>query len=165
MSAVASLWPEINVDIVPPATVLRIQAAALSRLTKGMLDAEVTTVNGVEDYISLRLDLIAPALDDRRERILTVTHRATFYPLVLEAECFRSDRILMPVAIAADAFRKSRWYDPKDGQVAVMNYDDFLKRLEEVLKSGPVRSAIDSLLALSNERAAELRTEPAEPAA
>src|SRR5690606_17707243 len=80
------------VDLVPPVTILRAQANKLGQLTKGILEAEVTTVTGDEDFAVHRLDLLAPALDDRRVRVLTATHRADYYPLQLEAECFRPKR-------------------------------------------------------------------------
>src|SRR5436190_24344142 len=89
-ATIPSLWPnDIVVDVLPPLEILQAQATKIGEITKGILTAEVTTVTGHEDFVVHRLDLIAPKLDDRRYRILTATHRTDFYPVVLEAECFR----------------------------------------------------------------------------
>ena len=89
-AAVTSLWPDdIKVDVLPPLAILRYQAAKLSKLTEGILEADVVTTTGHEDFAVHRLDLVAAKLDGRAYRILTATHRAAFYPVVMEADCFR----------------------------------------------------------------------------
>lgn len=164
---IPTLWPEdIKVDILPPLTILRYQAAKLREITKGILEAEVTTVTGPDDFVSHRLDLIAPNLDGRRVRVLTATHRVDYYPVVLEAECF------VPSTIAAESVRKAalqtlaagmgidtrthyptrQWPPPGDWRPVVSNQDELLRRLAEVFRSVEVRSAIDSMIALSNQK-------------
>ena len=170
-ATIPSLWPDINVDLVPPLIILRAQATRLGQLTKGILEAEVTTVTGEDDFVVHRLDLLAPSLEDRRVRILTATHRSDYYPVVLEADCFRPKRpvgmgpgaglgaVLGAMAAAqssalAGVFggTKPPWPPLDDWRPVVADQDEFLKRVGEVLRSMEVRAAIDSMIALSNQK-------------
>jgi hypothetical protein len=157
-ATIPNLWPEdIKVDVLPPLTILKYQAAKLREITKGILEAEVTTVSGPEDFVTHRLDLIAPALEGRRSRILSVTHRVDFYPVVLEAECFRPKE--SPVIGRAHAALgeimaglETHWPRSNDWRPVASDQDEFIKRIGEVLRSHQVRAIIDSLIALSNEK-------------
>lgn len=165
---IPTLWPEgIKVDVLPPLTILRYQAAKIRELTKGILEGEVTTVTGPDDFVSHRLDLIAPTLDGRRFRVLTATHRADFYPVVLEADCFRPQRSAflgasLPSIGQIATAAMSPWPHKGDWRPVVNNQDEFLGRVGEVLRSGEVRSVIDSMIALSNEKSLGVATEQAE---
>src|SRR4051794_27341877 len=93
-TTIPSLWPnDIMVDVQPPLAVLKAQATKIGEITGGILTAEVTTVTGHNDFVVHRLDLIAPQLDDRRYRVLIATHRTDYYPVVLEADCFRPKKV------------------------------------------------------------------------
>lgn len=168
MSAtIPSLWPDdIRVDILPPLVLLKVQAAKIGELTRGVLDAEVTTVTGQSDFVVHRLDLIAPELDDSRYRILSATHRSEFYPVVIEAEVFKPkptvvtvkrtmenmiDPFLRTYEVSKDPF-PDRWPHPDDWRPVASSQEEFVDRLREVLRSPPVRATIDSLLARSYEK-------------
>lgn len=157
-TTIPTLWPEdIKVDVLPPLTILKYQAAKLREITKGILQAEVTTVTGSDDFVSHRLDLIAPALEGRRFRVLIATHRTDFYPVVLEADCFRP-RIApgtvagrMPEATEVGGGPRP-WPPKNDWRPVANDQDEFLKRVGEALRAGEVRAAINSMIALSNEK-------------
>jgi hypothetical protein len=165
-ATIPNLWPEdIKVDVLPPLTILKYQAAKLREITKGILEAEVTTVSGPEDFATHRLDLIAPVLEGRSTRVLSVTHRVDFYPVVLEAECFRpkpapttfghvlgTAGIAASVAAALGSKVPPTWPNPDDWRPVANDQEELLKRIGEVLKSRQVRATIDSLIALSNEK-------------
>ncbi len=179
--ALVSLWPDdIKVDVVPPVTILRVQASEIGRITKGILRGEVGTTTGAGDMVSHRLDLVAPSLTGRRVGVLNAIHRADFYPVVVEADCFRPKRInpqeyrqkateLLASQISGRDLRTDVplpiWPHPDDWRPVAANQDDFIKRVGEVLRSMHVRAAIDTLIALSNERSAVEKSEPVEPAA
>lgn len=154
----ASLWPDdIKVNVLPPLAILRHQAAKLRTLTEGILEADVVTTTGQEDFVVHRLEIVAPQLGGRRYGVLTVTHRTTFYPVVLEADCFRpkdSHFASRAFATAGEiaAGLDTQWPRNNDWRPAANDQDEFLKRVGEVLRSPAVRSIIDSLLALSNEK-------------
>lgn len=166
-ATIPSLWPDdIKVDVVPPVVILRYQAAKIGELTNGIIRADVTTTTGQEDFVVHRLELIAPLLDGRRYVVLTVTHRSDFYPVVLEADCYRPRRQII-MGVTGDLARVTAalsevvstigtathpWPNPGDWRPIAPNQDEFYKRVGEVLKSMEVRSAIDSLIALSNQR-------------
>lgn len=168
MSAtIPSLWPDdIRVDILPPLVLLKVQAAKIGELTRGVLDAEVTTVTGQSDFVVHRLDLIAPELDDSRYRILSATHRSEFYPVVIEAEVFRprpkkipltaafAAQVVGPLALGVPEVSTDpdRWPHPDDWRPVASSQEEFVDRLREVLRSPPVRATIDSLLARSYEK-------------
>ena len=166
-ATIPSLWPDdIKVDVLPPLTILKLQAAKLHGITKGILDAEVTTVTGPDDLVTHRLDLIAPTLDGRRTRVLVATQRTEFYPVVLEADCYRpKDSYPFGRSLAAIsevvAGMSAEWPRSNDWRPAANDQDEFLKRIAEVLRSPTVRSIIDSLLALSNEKNQPADTESA----
>lgn len=178
-AAFPTLWPDdIRVDAVPPLTILQYQADRIGPLTKGILEGHVTTTTGPDDYATHRLELVAPRLG-RRYGVLNAIHRGDYYPVVLEADCYRPKRInpqeLRQKATQALATKIAGpwaatdlplpvWPHPDDWRPAAANQEDFVKRVGEVLRSMQVRAAIDTLIALSNEKAAE-RGKPADPAA
>lgn len=163
IATIPSLWPDINVELVPPLTILRAQANRLGQLTKGILEADVTTVTGDDDFQVHRLDIRAPSLGDRRVRALTTTHRTDYYPVVLEAECFRPRQ---RVGVAVEAATRvlpgfvQAWPNKYDWRPIVKDQDEFLKKVAEVLRSMEVRSAIESMIALSNEKNSSGVAEP-----
>lgn len=175
-ATIPSLWPDdIKVDVLPPLTILKLQAAKLHGITKGILDAEVTTVTGPDDLVTHRLDLIAPTLDGRRTRVLVATQRTEFYPVLIEAEVYRPTKVSaqavrnlamqgMAAAMGVDTrseYPTRDWPPVNDWRPVANNQDDFLKRIAEVLRSPTVRSIIDSLLALCNEKNQPADTESA----
>ena len=164
---IPNLWPnDIMVDVQPPLAILRAQAEKIGEITHGILTAEVTTVTGHEDFAVHRLDLIAPKLDGRTHRLLSATHRTDFYPVVIEADVYRPTRIskqavdkLVLENLAAKVGIDTRteyplraWPPVDDWRPTASDQDEFVKLVGEVLKSSAVRSVIDSLLALSNEK-------------
>jgi hypothetical protein len=139
----------------------------------------VTTTTGPDDLVTHRLELVAPRLG-RRYGVLNVIHREDYYPVVLEADCFRPKRInpqeyrqkateLLASQIAGRDLRTDVplpiWPRPDDWRPVAANQDDFIKRVGEVLRSMQIRAAIDTLIALSNEKAAGEKSDPTEPAA
>lgn len=141
-TTIPSLWPDqIKVDILPPLVVLKAQAAALGRLTQGIVDAQVTSVKH-PTRVEHRLDLVVPALDDIRHRILTISHSPDrLYPVTLDADCYRLD---------PDDPRSGD--EDFDARPVAATYDQFIDRLREVFQSPEVMSAVQSLIARSNER-------------
>lgn len=173
---IPSLWPnDIKVNLLPPLTILRTQADALARLTDGIVQADVITTSGHEDFVVHRLELYAPLAALRRYGILNVTHRTEYYPAVLEADCFRPKSIrdgrgrghdVFGAALAASIAQTGLteavtralgtpdpppWPHPDDWRPVAADQDEFVERLGEVLKSREVRSAIDSMIARNNE--------------
>jgi hypothetical protein len=135
-SNIPDLWTDdITVDIVTPLAILRAQSQGLERRTKGLLEAEINSQEK-ENEIVHWLDLVAPALGFR-ERILTATHvRNRVYPVTLEARCFAKN----PKQFTVEETRR-----------AAVSQQEFIELLAQVLRSGDVRSSIQSLLARSND--------------
>lgn len=139
------LWPDdISVDVVTPLAILRAQVGPLQRKTKGLLRVNVSTQTSSDgDSVIHKMDLVAPALGNYRQEILSVTHtKDRVYPAQIEAECF------VP---SYDG------YDPEDGawRPEADTEQEFIRLLGKVLQSSPVRSVIHSLLARINEQTAE----------
>lgn len=96
--ATRDLWPDqIDVtSIVPPIVILREQATVLGERTKGLVRAEVDSTEqppkGIEEYLEdaipaearvvyvQTLYLVAPALDNYRYSLLSVSHDFQPYP-------------------------------------------------------------------------------------
>jgi hypothetical protein len=161
----SSLWPtDIRTNVTRPVTILREQAELLGEATGGRLAGEVTTVTGEADFVVHRLDIVAPRLDEYRHRVLITTHRAEYYPVVLEAECFKPASVERVPAfdprhpngtVTRPRAGEVAWPDPADWRAVAATQEEFEKRLREVFRSPQVRGAIESLLAKIEELDAE----------
>ena len=60
----------------------------------------MTTVTVEPDFQIHSLDIIAVQLNGMRVRILTATHRMEYYPVQVEAECFKPKRRSPPIGFA-----------------------------------------------------------------
>jgi hypothetical protein len=127
---IPDLWSDdISVDVLTPLAILRAQVQGLERRTQGVLEVQISSVpkgNDMEHWF----DLVAPALGFR-ERILNATHAwDRVYPVKVEAACFAAKGKLTQTALSQE---------------------EFVDLIREVLRSGEVRSSIQSLIARSNE--------------
>jgi hypothetical protein len=160
LDTIPNLWSDdIKVNVVTPLAVLRKQAHLLTQMTKGVLEADVATVDtvyGDSGTIRHGFDVIAPALD-YRQRLFTATHGVQVYPVVLEADCFRSQS-----HPDLNAVKLGPGYDlepERAGTRQAKTEDEFLNLVREILRSDKVRSVIQSLIARSND----LRPVPSPP--
>ena len=128
---IPSLWPDsINASVLTPLAILRIQANALGKATKGLLEARVHSVRSGES-VQHQVDVIAKALD-YTHRILSVTHNATLvYPAQVKAQVDVTGEILEQTAAHDEAL---------------------IGVVKEVLRSEYVTSVVSSLIARSNEQ-------------
>ena len=96
--ATHDLWPDVVdvTSVVPPVIVLKEQASLLGERTKGLVRAEVESTEQAAEQIEKYLDdvlpvesrvvyshtlyLVAPALDNYRYSLLSVTHDFLPYP-------------------------------------------------------------------------------------
>ena len=164
VATIPDLWPGLKLDTLSPATILRQQVAYIRVKGNGILDAELTTVTGTGDFIIHRLDLIAPILDRQKYRVLTATHRSDYYPVQIEADCYRTPDKTSPYSYVA-AFAETLaavntlrfnqqliWPAEGDWRPVASDQESFLSRIKEVLASKEVRAAIESFIARSNEQ-------------
>lgn len=136
---IPDLWgDDINVDVVPPLVILKAQAEAISRRTRGMLTAEVVSSSGKEKgevtWVH-GLHLRAPTIE-YGELLLTLSHDENrFYPVSVE--------LPEPISWA----QGSR-------ETTIMRCDDqqrLLDALSVALTSPPTKWALSTLLAKVNE--------------
>ena len=129
-----SLWsPDIKATVLSPLTILKGQAEALALQTGGVLLAEIMEDREGEEVL-LSFDLVAPALEGSRHRILKVTHTEGLpYPVKVEAEVFN--------------------YNIPPWKRAFTDHE-FTETVAEVLRSGTVLSVAQSLVAKANEKLA-----------
>jgi hypothetical protein len=129
---IESLWsPDIKATVMSPLTILKGQAEALALQTNGVLLAEITPEEIEEGRISLSFDLVAPALHGSRHRIMKVLHTENLpYPAWIEAEVFDDTEI---------------------GYVSASSDHEFIRLVKKVLRSSPVLSVAQSLVARANE--------------
>jgi hypothetical protein len=131
-------WPDIDVNILTPQAILRYQASQLKKKTRGLLDAELS-VTTAGNKSSLQLDLIAPALNGYRHRVLAAHFETEMvYPAIVVADCYLE-------STGSLAF-------PYPGHREASTEREFLEIVAEVLRSKEVRALIDSLIARSNEQ-------------
>jgi hypothetical protein len=146
MTKIPNMWPsQLRVDVLTPLAVLRTQAGSLSDLTRGVLEAEVTTHTSTETVIH-KLEVVAPALEQYRHVLLTVRHKPAFvYPARLTAPCFQAGGSM------EETPNVKGWID-QEGQWASLSSEElFLEAVGIVLNSSETRSILESLLARSND--------------
>ena len=85
-SQIEDYWPDLDAAaVVTPASILKAQAAALSRKSKGLLQAEVETF-GQGGSVYHRLVIVVPALENYRYSLLSLHHPPTLYPVYVDEE-------------------------------------------------------------------------------
>lgn len=79
-----NLWGNLpeSTEIKPPLVFLREQASILGQLTSNVLQGDVQ-VSKDGSTIAATLDIVAPALDNYRFRIVSISHGISFYPVTL----------------------------------------------------------------------------------
>ena len=141
---IPDLWgDDIRVDVVPPIVVLKTQAEAISRRTKGMLTAEISSSTDVDDDGAVecrhKLILQARSIGYYGEELLQIQHyESRYYPLTIE----------LPIAIVWD-------YKITDTPSYIRrcnDQDELLEALGRALTSPPTKAALNSLLARVNEK-------------
>jgi hypothetical protein len=137
-SKIPDLWPDdISTDVLTPLAIMRAQVPGLERRTNGLLEVDLNSVEK-EKKVVHNFDLVAPALERFRERVLTVTHeRDRVYPAILQAACFSRRGLSTFAGTGLDA--------------TAMSQEEFISLMREVIRSSEVRSSIESLIARSNE--------------
>jgi hypothetical protein len=145
-----SLWsPEIRPTVRSPFAILDDQARALTSQTEGILVGQ-TRVTHDEDRANteVHLDIVVPALNNSRHRILTARYRTDLvYPAWIDADCFRRPAIVPGGPVGASW---PRGKPPKEPNEAA-NDEEFRRLVEKVLKSDEVTSLATSLIARVND--------------
>ncbi len=152
-TTIPDLWSsDIQVDVLTPVAILRMQVSYFDKKTQGILQAGVSTTSTDDRHLH-GLDLIAPLLDHYRKTLLTAEHRRDeAYPVVITSQALvpedkRSgkkpyfDEIEVPGGVGQ--------VDPSRREANTQ--EEFIELVRQVLQSGTVRSLIQSLIARSNE--------------
>lgn len=133
-------WPaNLTVPVVSPLAYLRVQAAKLGEMTRGLVigDVTTTTADGCS-WVSHGLWVVCPAVEGYQAEVLTVRHRqGRPYPVRIEAREF----IPYPDDPDPDA----------DMVREADDYDGFRELVRTVLKSSSTVSLVQSLLAQSTD--------------
>ena len=135
-----NLWGDLPIEekIETPASILRAQAVALKKATKGILDARV--VQGTwDDDLTFEFRIVAPALGNYSAAILEIRQPITLYPL----------RVTAPMM---------------DGFQRVENAEEFKETLKTVLQSQKVRQIVSGLLTQSHDAGVATKSSPASSA-
>ncbi len=164
MTISAGFWPsDIKPDIQTPLAILKPRAAELTQLTKGILVGQVSTTTDTEKtWLFHSLDAVAPALNNLRQRLLTVKHRIQMiYPAFVDAEVFEAipQHKIRQLAGALAPFGQP----PKRRNEASTD-EELIELLKQALNSSQMKSTLVSLIALANEATEEGKGEyPEEP--
>lgn len=128
-TGIPNLWPvdQVRVDVLTPLAILRVQAAKLKEISRGLLEAEVATTT-TDKRVSHSLDVIAPMIH-YRQSLLTVTHARV---------------IVYPAGVSWATFDGEKFSEDS-------SQEELITTLGEILKSGYVISVLQSLLAQVND--------------
>ncbi|GAB3963888.1 hypothetical protein GCM10028806_00560 [Spirosoma terrae] len=126
-----NLWPDFAIEKTKsPKAILKEQAGYLMEKTNNVLSAEIETSQS-DGKIIHRFYIVAPAMDNYRYQIFTVTHGVIYYPVAVEWES-----------------PTSHWPIVEIEQTA-QNEEEFIRILKEVFNNGETIRIISSLLSQS----------------
>jgi hypothetical protein len=148
---VKSLWPpQIRPNILSPMTILQAQAVALLQQTGGVLSADIKR-REEGDKLILTFDIVVPALDGYRHRVLVLAHgRDMAYPAVVDAEVFRPTG-LASVREFIEAQQAPLLGVTKKPVNRADSDQELVDLVGKVLQSPHVLSAAQSLIARASE--------------
>jgi hypothetical protein len=131
---VESLWSiPATENVRPPLIIMKEQAAALTKQTKGSLVGSVEAA-AYGDGLKINLSVEVPALNNYRYHVLTYTQPITMYPGRLASQ--------MPVP-SGKTFSVRLGTEVKDEQ-------EFIDALRQLLASEEVKQLLSSLLVQAN---------------
>lgn len=130
-----SLWGKFE-SAVPertPTTILREQAKALEKMTKGILSGEVSVV-GKGQFFEIELSIVATAINNYRFDVVRVVHDPKLYPLQV----------------------RPAWDYYNQAVRTCQNQEEFEEALGSILQSDEVVKVIGALIAQSRADAGVL---------
>lgn len=149
LEAIPTLWSakELKPKVLTPVAILRAQASQLSPMTQGILRAEVTALHGEEQDI-LGLDIIAPALDNYRYRMLSVEYtKNMYYPATVSANGLTvTETTKYPYILGGD-----RTTVIEVEEKVAYSDEELITILGEALQAPENVAMLQSLIARSNE--------------
>ncbi|HYR59662.1 MAG TPA: hypothetical protein VEO95_13570 [Chthoniobacteraceae bacterium] len=124
-----NLWGEIPLDekIETPLSILKAQAVALNKVTKGILDGRVVQTSS-DDNLIYEFRIVAPTLGNYSATILKISHDIALYPVFV-----------------IDDF--------SGGYTRAPNSEALKEALKSIFQSEPVRRIVRGLAAQATETA------------
>ncbi|MGL4554106.1 MAG: hypothetical protein ACRC33_23330 [Gemmataceae bacterium] len=155
---IPSLWPDdISVPVLSPLRILRTQEAALEKQTGGMLRGKLSTVESDGSTV-YHLDVLAPALENYRARVLSAMHeQGRYYPITVTAKSF-DPKVAASLRFGKGDASMARTLAPLIEAIGgppervASTGQEFMELVGAALRSGEVRSLIQSLIAQINEQ-------------
>lgn len=133
-ATIPNLWPknDVSVNVLSPVAILRAQASSLTQMTKGLLQGEVTSIALESGRTQYHLDIVAPALENYRHRLLSVTQPSKMnYPV-----SFLGQEPILGY---------------KGDDTLAYSEQQFINKLQDVLNSEAAVAVLQSLISRSNE--------------
>ena len=123
-----SLWGELPVDIKieTPLSILKAQAAILSKVSGGLLEGKVSKYENREYQLSHELQIVVPALGNYSLAVVSIQHQITLYPVTVYAN-----------------LENKEW--------ACDDAEELKEQLGFILQGESVRRAVGALLAQAND--------------
>ena len=149
---ITSFWPdEIRPELLSPRAILKAQAEALANQTGGVLLAEIKSTQTDSGIVELNFDIVVPALNGYRHRILTVAHDKDLpYPAMIDAETFRPGSLRH-----LQFFLERGELSSGLSQSRADSDTEFIDLVKMVLRSTSVLSAAQSLIVRASEALSE----------
>jgi hypothetical protein len=173
LETIPNLWSaaELKPKVVTPAAILRAQASQLSRMTQGVLEAEVTVLHSNDNQVVLGLEIIAKSLHGYRHRLLSVRHdQEEVYPATVFSGVFQETKTVKEPNPLIQQFggtlrdtvgsrgTNNPLFDPIEREVTTKlekkiaySEEKFVAILKEVLQAPATIAMLQSLIARSNE--------------
>lgn len=150
IDTIPDLWPiaALKTDVRTPVAILRTQATRVGQRTQGLLVAEVTVTTGENDQVVLGLELIVPALNNYRYRLLSVQHaQDAIYPAKVSAKGLKI------------TIKEPNMFPLRGDKISTQQVDtkmayseeNFISIVQEALQAPETIAFMQSLIVRSNE--------------
>ena len=153
---IPDLWPTaaLKVDVRTPVAILRTQATRLGQRTQGLLVGEVTVTTGENNQVVLGLEVIVPALNNYRYRLLSVQHaQDAIYPAKVAANGFT---VTESVPGNILSFSGPTTVTKHVATKTAHSEGDFIHIVHEALQAPETTALLQSLIFRSNEATSAL---------
>jgi len=168
VSVSGGFWPsDIKPDVQTPLAILKPRADELTQLTRGVLVGQVSTVTDKDKtWVFHNLDAVAPALNNLRQRLVTVKHPIrTPYPAFVDAQLVEESSLERVRQVIARGVPYLGPGAPSKERNEASSDEELIELLKEALNSPKMKSTLVSLIALANEAAREGNGEKPEESA
>lgn len=154
------LWPE-DIGPIPdlksPVTILREQASLLGKKTNNLVEAEVVQLESViseEKEFSYAFLIVAPALDNYRYKLFTISYGINLYPVTINVDKDIQAEIPPTAEERREIVKSGRVFTDLREEIGIKrklvaeSEDEFVEILKKIFSAKKTKRVIGALLSM-----------------